>query len=80
MLLIMVLAISMGFVNNSRKKAKCTALFITIDANEGNYFISDDDVREFIYENVGDPIGQSLEEINLESLEIYLTNLKNKQT
>lgn len=76
LLLISVLAISMGFVNNSRKKAKCTDLLITIEAKEGNYFISNDDVRSFIYENVGDPIGQSLEEINLESLELSLTELK----
>ena len=76
LLLISVLAISMGFVNNSRKKAKCTGLFISIDEKEGNYFVNEDDVRSFIYENVGDPIGQSLEGINLESLEFYLTELK----
>ncbi len=75
LLLIAVLAISMGFVNNSRKKAKCTGLSIRIDSEEGNYFVNEDDVRSFIYDKVGDPIGQSLEGINLESLEAYLTDL-----
>lgn len=74
-LLIMMLLVSMGFVNNSRKNAKCTALNIKINNEEGNYFLDEDDIRDFVYEDNGDPIGQLLKEINFEYLESEIEKL-----
>lgn len=71
-LLLLVLAISMGFVNNTRKQAKCTGLDIWVNNDIGNYFIDEDDIRDFIYESTGDPIGQVLNNIDLASLEVSL--------
>jgi cell division protein FtsQ len=76
LLLVVVLIVSMGFVSNSRKKAKCTDLKISIDSDKGNFFINNEDVREFIYSNIGDPIGQTIKQINLEELEKSLCELK----
>jgi cell division protein FtsQ len=74
-LLLLVLAVSMGFVNNSRKQAKCTGLSIVVDNKMGNYFIDEDDIRTFIYASSGDPIGQILKGIDLASLELALSQM-----
>ena len=75
LLLILLLAVSMGFVNNTRKQAKCTGLAVHINNNEGNFFIDEDDIREFVYASSGDPIGQVLKSIDLASLELNLSSM-----
>lgn len=68
-LLILLLGISMGFVNNTRNSEKCSALFIDVDSENGNYFVDSDEVRDFVYEQIGDPIGVSISTIDFEKLE-----------
>jgi cell division protein FtsQ len=74
-LLVVVLSVSMGFANHSRKLAKCTGLSIKISNEEGNFFIEEDDVREFIYASIGDPIGQVLIDLDLAFMEAELGNM-----
>lgn len=74
-LLILLLGISMGFVNNTRNSQKCTGLFIDVDNTNGNYFIDSDEVREYVYEYAGDPIGGTIADIDLEELERVIGNL-----
>lgn len=76
LLLILVLAVSMGFVNNTRKQAKCSGLSIDVNNENGNFFIDEDDIREFIYALSGDPIGQVINKIDLASLEIELGQME----
>ena len=66
-LLILMLGLSMGFVNNTRNQSKCTGLSIMINNEDGNYFVDEDDIREYIYDTNGDPIGQVLKTIDLVS-------------
>lgn len=75
LILLAVLIVSMGFVNQSRKRAKCTGLTIDISNEEGNYFIDKDDVRDFIYQSSGDPIGGFLGKIDLELMEYDLERM-----
>jgi cell division protein FtsQ len=76
MLLIMMLLVSMGFVNNSRKNAKCTGLNIIINSEEGNYFVDEDDIRDFIYKYNGDPIGQQMQSIDFEFMESEIEKME----
>ena len=73
--LIALLFISMGFVNVSQSKVKCNDLNIAINADEGMYFVDKDQVREFIYGSIGDPIGMEMKKIDMSALELSLTQL-----
>ncbi len=75
LILLAVLIVSMGFINQSRKRAKCTGLSIDISIKEGNYFIDEDDIRDFIYQSSGDPIGGFLGKIDLELMEYDLERM-----
>jgi cell division protein FtsQ len=74
--LILVLAVSMGFVNNTRKQSKCSGLSIVINNEQGNYFVDEDDIRDYIYESNGDPIGQEMKTIDLANLELNIKQME----
>lgn len=73
--MILMLGVSMGFVNNTRNQSKCTGLSIMISNEDGNYFVDEDDIREYIYETNGDPIGQVLKTIDLANLELNINQM-----
>jgi cell division protein FtsQ len=67
--LMLVLIVSVGFINNTRKQGKCTGLSIDVNNESGNFFIDEDDVRAFVYTLNGDPIGQSISKMDIAALE-----------
>jgi cell division protein FtsQ len=73
--IVMGLIIVMGFVNHTRKQAKCSGIVINMDYSDGLFFIDEDDVRNHIYKVHGDLIGEPLQGINIGNLEVELTEM-----
>jgi cell division protein FtsQ len=73
--IVLGLMVVMGFVNHTRKQAKCSGININMDYSDGLFFIDEDDVRNHIYEVHGDLIGEPIQRINISDLEIQLTEM-----
>jgi cell division protein FtsQ len=73
--IVLSLMVVMGFVNHSRKQAKCSGINISMDYSDGLFFIDEDDVRNHIYKVHGDLIGEPMRGINIGDLEIELTEM-----
>lgn len=68
-LLVCAVLISVAFVSVKQSEVYCTGLAISIDDDNGNYFIENEDVLQLLSSKDKQPIGKRLDEINTALLE-----------
>jgi len=73
--IVLGLLVVMGFVNHTRKQAKCSGINIDMDYSDGLFFIDENDVRNHIYKVHGDLIGEPMARINIGSMETELSKM-----
>ena len=61
--------ISVAFVSTKQSGVRCTSIKISIDGDDGNYFIENKDVLELLNTKDKQPVGKPLNEINTALLE-----------
>lgn len=61
--------ISLAFVSTKQRGVTCTKLSISIDGDNGNYFIENNDVIQLLNDKDKQPVGKLLNEINTALLE-----------
>ena len=67
-ILIIGISILLGFINKEHYENECSDLDIVIDYQNGNKFISTDDIKSRIYQTGDSLKGQLLNKIDLEKI------------
>lgn len=73
--IVLGLMVVMGFVNHTRKQARCSGINVNMDYSDDLFFIDEDDVRNHIYKVHGDLIGEEINSIKFGNLEMELSGM-----